>query len=112
MLEQDNVLWASFKAFDVLGDDDKVTKAEITQVLSRSNMEASDLFDAVAIELIEKFDDEGLGYLNFKAWVRMMRSAEWYNTSDHSRFDDVIDHAFVVWVSLDPRTGSIVAYPH
>lgn len=121
MLRQEDVLWTSFKTFDIDGDDDKITKAEIKKVLSGDGVRAAwgpDVCDAVAQEIFDRFDKENLGYITFDRWMSMMREGAW---PDQSWDDDTRRHVsrhsvstkntLIAWVSLDPRNGCIQPYP-
>jgi calcium-dependent protein kinase len=124
MLQQEDMLWSSFKSFDVDGDDDRITKEEIKKVLAGDgvrNAWGPEVCEKVAQELFEQFDKDKLGYITFETWVRMMREGAW---PDHKWDDEVplrrstvsrhtlaLKSGLVAWVSLDPRGGAIQPYP-
>lgn len=127
MLEQENCLWAAFKAFDVHGDDGKVTREEIVEVLKRGDvrsMWSEQVCDEVAQEIMELFDRDKRGYLDFESWLRMMRGVAWPESSGPPNSSTLgfapsaasgsslaPRRPMVAWVSLDPRTGDVQAYP-
>jgi len=136
MLEQENILWMAFKTFDVKSDDDKVHIEEISNVLNKSNVRVAwrpEVCDAVAKEIMEMFDTNDVGYLDFDAWVKMMRNVAWpaeppedsgtISMSDTGGISISAPLASkisvasrpqllgIAWVSLDPRSGHILAYP-
>lgn len=138
MLEQETCLWAAFKAFDVYGDDSKVTKEEIEMVLKRGDVRqtwSEEVCDEVAGEILKMFDQDKRGYLDFDSWLRMMRTAAWPDQGSASNSDALAlletaapppgseaagaagrprppaHRPLVAWVSLDPRTAEIHPYP-
>lgn len=73
---EENVLWAAFKAFDVMDDDGRITKDEIQQVLRNADvnkMWTQEVCEEVALEIFDKFDEDGDGSLDFDEWLRLMR---------------------------------------
>jgi Ca2+-binding EF-hand superfamily protein len=124
MLEQENILWMAFKSFDVHNDDGKITKAEIEEVLSSTNVREAwtpAVCDAVAKDIMQLFDTDGRGYLTFDDWLRMMKTNAWPDVKDMTnlRAQPSASSAApprkrrptVAWASLDPRSGQILAYP-
>jgi Ca2+-binding EF-hand superfamily protein len=124
MLEQEHILWTAFKSFDVHGDDGKITKEDIKEVLSKANVREAwtpEVCDQVAAEVLRMFDQDGRGYLDFEAWLRMMRTVAWPSEEDESprmpsrafsaSSSSEATRSAVSWISLDPRTGQILAYP-
>jgi calcium-dependent protein kinase len=69
VLEEESCLRAAFRMFDVHDKDEKITKAELEEVLFKANPEVC---GAVARELMGRFD-QGNGHLDFGAWANMVR---------------------------------------
>jgi len=119
MLMQENVLWSAFKAFDVRGDDGKITKDEIVQVLQKADVRqtwSAAVCDEVAQDIVDKFDKEGAGYLDFEAWLGMMKAAAWDQvTRSPSRPStsgaEAREGEWVAWISVDPRKSQLACYP-
>eukprot|EP00929_Paragymnodinium_shiwhaense_P014208 TRINITY_DN1220_c0_g2_i1.p1 TRINITY_DN1220_c0_g2~~TRINITY_DN1220_c0_g2_i1.p1 ORF type:complete len:1306 (+),score=188.72 TRINITY_DN1220_c0_g2_i1:446-3919(+) len=81
---QEHVLWAAFKAFDVGDDDGKVTAEEISEVLAKVDVRrawSTDSRAKMAREMVERFDHDGDGSIDFHEWMQLMRSScssRWY----------------------------------
>jgi calcium-dependent protein kinase len=96
-MEQEALL-AGFSAFDVEGDSGRVTIKDLEKVLSTvrcGDASAPDICNAISHEVVERFGNNKLGYLEFDGWKKMHAGMQ----------------RKVAWVSLDPRTGSIALYP-
>jgi len=75
---EEHVLWAAFKAFDVNDDDGRISKDEITKVLSSADVNklwTQEVCEDVAKEIVERFDENGDGCLDFQEWLRLMRES-------------------------------------
>jgi calcium-dependent protein kinase len=108
MFAQDQMLWATFKAFDVHGDDGRITKEEIVQVLGKADVR-EEVCHNVANEILTNFDKDGLGYLDFDAWTKFIRS-ELCSDAPKATLESPLGSCKIVWVSLDPRNSTIVPY--
>ncbi len=78
MFHEERCLWTAFKSFDVHGDDGKLTKEEIKNIFSKASVHEGwtpEVLDDVVEEVMDRFDQEGVGYLDFEAWLRMMKGA-------------------------------------
>lgn len=74
-----DALWAAFKAFDVQESDGNITQAEIAQVLYEAGagqMWSREKCDELAKEVVEQFDRDGNGSLDFDEWLLMMKRHE------------------------------------
>ncbi|CAK9014979.1 Calcium-dependent protein kinase 5 (PfCDPK5) [Durusdinium trenchii] len=74
-----DALWAAFKAFDVQESDGHLTKDEIAQVLFEAGggqMWSREKCEELAREVVEQFDRDGNGSLDFDEWLLMMRRHE------------------------------------
>jgi len=92
---EEHVLWAAFKAFDIQDDDGKVTKEEIKQVLRRADVNkvwTDEVCDEMATELVQRFDENGDGSLDFDEWLRLMRSiASRTDDGNHKQESHLLD---------------------
>jgi len=70
-------LWAAFKAFDVHESDGNLTEAEIAHVLFEAGGAARvwsfEKCEELAREVVQQFDRDGNGSLDFDEWVEMMK---------------------------------------
>eukprot|EP00929_Paragymnodinium_shiwhaense_P074824 TRINITY_DN38289_c0_g1_i2.p1 TRINITY_DN38289_c0_g1~~TRINITY_DN38289_c0_g1_i2.p1 ORF type:complete len:1016 (+),score=119.61 TRINITY_DN38289_c0_g1_i2:60-3107(+) len=86
---QEHILWAAFKSFDIGDDNGMVSKDEISQVLAKVDINRtwSDEFrDTIAREMIEHFDKDGDGHIDFQEWMELMRSCStWHEELGGSR---------------------------
>lgn len=76
MSTEEHVLRAAFKAFDVQDDDGQITKDEIMQVLSSADVNkvwTKEVCESVAQDIMERFDQNGDGTLDFEEWLVLMR---------------------------------------
>ncbi|CAL1153190.1 unnamed protein product [Cladocopium goreaui] len=74
-----DALWAAFKAFDVQESDGNVTQAEIAQVLYEAGAGQTwsrEKCEELAKEVVEQFDRDGNGSLDFDEWLLMMKRHE------------------------------------
>eukprot|EP00747_Dinoflagellata_sp_TGD_P031992 gnl/TRDRNA2_/TRDRNA2_135669_c2_seq1.p1 gnl/TRDRNA2_/TRDRNA2_135669_c2~~gnl/TRDRNA2_/TRDRNA2_135669_c2_seq1.p1 ORF type:complete len:567 (+),score=140.64 gnl/TRDRNA2_/TRDRNA2_135669_c2_seq1:48-1703(+) len=74
---EESTLWAAFKAFDVDDDDGKISTGEIKQVLMNADVNkvwSKEVCEEVAEEILEKFDANGDGQIDFDEWLVLMRS--------------------------------------
>jgi len=74
---QEEVLWSAFKAFDVCDNDGIISAGEIQHVLSTGDSNASlpkGLCEKVAREVVETYDVDHNGGIDFSEFKRMMRS--------------------------------------
>lgn len=65
---------AAFKAFDVVNDG-RITKAELEQVLTSAGVgrASPETYTSMAEEMVDRFDRNGDGCLDFDEWLRLMR---------------------------------------
>eukprot|EP00928_Gymnodinium_smaydae_P013439 TRINITY_DN148_c0_g1_i1.p2 TRINITY_DN148_c0_g1~~TRINITY_DN148_c0_g1_i1.p2 ORF type:complete len:574 (-),score=143.06 TRINITY_DN148_c0_g1_i1:68-1789(-) len=73
---QENVLWTAFRSFDVIDDDGRISKAEIQQVLQRTDVQkawSEDVCATVAQDIMKEFDANGDGSIEFDEFVKVMR---------------------------------------
>lgn len=76
MTNQEHVLHAAFRAFDVSDDNGAITKDEIAKVLKKADVQKAwtpEVCDQVAQEIMDKFDDDHNGEITFDEWLRLMR---------------------------------------
>jgi len=76
MSSQEHVLWAAFKTFDIDDGDGKITKDEIQKVLTNADVNkawSQEVCEQVAKEVIERYDTDGDGSIDFDEWVNFMR---------------------------------------
>jgi len=71
---EEDVLWTAFKAFDVQEDDGKLSKDEIKQVLLSGRLSEA-WAQELCEEILEQFDEDGDGSLDFQEWLRLMRES-------------------------------------
>ncbi|CAE7784712.1 CPK3, partial [Symbiodinium microadriaticum] len=69
-------LWAAFKAFDVHESDGNITEAEIAHVLFEAGagrVWSAEKCQELAREVVQQFDRDGNGSLDFDEWLEMMK---------------------------------------
>eukprot|EP00929_Paragymnodinium_shiwhaense_P014207 TRINITY_DN1220_c0_g1_i1.p1 TRINITY_DN1220_c0_g1~~TRINITY_DN1220_c0_g1_i1.p1 ORF type:complete len:619 (+),score=151.36 TRINITY_DN1220_c0_g1_i1:237-2093(+) len=72
--EQEHVLWAAFKTFDIR-DDGRISKAELQEVLTNADVNrvwSTQICEDVANVAMEEFGGDD-GTINFEEWLRLMR---------------------------------------
>lgn len=73
---QENTLWAAFRTFDIHDEDGRVTVDEIKQVLQNGDVHkawSAEVCSDVAKEIVEEFDENGDGTIEFNEFVKVMR---------------------------------------
>ncbi|CAE7694280.1 CPK3, partial [Symbiodinium pilosum] len=81
-------LWAAFKAFDVHESDGNITEAEIAHVLYEAGagrVWSADKCQELAREVVQQFDRDGNGSLDFDEWLEMMKRCSGDESPDASR---------------------------
>lgn len=78
--DEESVLWAAFKAFDINDDDGKISKDEVIKVLAKGgeldNMWTRQVCEEVTEEVFKRYDRDGNGELDFQEFVSMMRKSK------------------------------------
>lgn len=78
---QEEALWSAFKAFDICDDDDFISAVEIQHVLSMGDSAGSmqkDMCEQVALAVLEEYDvnhDGGIDFTEFKGMMRSCRQS-------------------------------------
>jgi len=73
---QEHVLYAAFKAFDVNNDDGKISREEIMQVLQKADVKkvwSMDNYEAFVDEIMQICDIDGDGEISFEEFKLMMQ---------------------------------------
>jgi len=74
---QEEAIWAAFKTFD-LNNDYKISKDELQKVLASVDMQntwSAQVCEDVAQKVLEKFDTNGDGAIDFEEWKVLMRES-------------------------------------
>mmetsp|Transcript_8033 Transcript_8033/g.17411 ORF Transcript_8033/g.17411 Transcript_8033/m.17411 type:complete len:565 (+) Transcript_8033:125-1819(+) len=106
--QQENVLWAAFKSFDVGNDDGLISKDEIKEVLRRGDVNqvwSPEVCESVLEEVFKKFDTDGDGTINFDEWLRLMRESAGRHANDMEGDDETKQVATLKAGAIDGRRG-------
>lgn len=70
---EEKVVWAAFKAFDVVDDNGRISREEIKQLLSSGDVKKGLDLGGVTEEIFKQFDKDRDGSLDFAEWLGLMR---------------------------------------
>lgn len=114
ILQQRTVLWSAFKSFDVLQEDNRITRDEIVQVLMGATMRegwSEEKCHQIAANVVEQYALADRGYLDFESFVEMMKDhvneSMGLDAEEAGRQDRA---SRVVWAHLDPTAGELAIY--
>merc|ERR1712060_10635 len=74
---QDDILWAAFKTFD-LDNTGYIKKQDLQTIRDEADVQdigTADVCKVVGEEIVQQFDNDGDGRINFEDWKKMMEKA-------------------------------------
>jgi len=107
---QEHVLWSAFKAFDIHGDDAKISKAELQAILQNSDVKqvlSEEAIEATARELMENYDENHDGFIDFNEYMKMMRQSTTKAQEEASTTDSTADPALVRSLAEAETAGDV-----
>lgn len=110
ILNDRNALHRAFQTFD-MDDDGFITMNEIKELLLQQYGMTPEACEEAAKDLVQQYANKPGNGLDFEDFLTMMKTVERHVGEKTSAHGALEPGDRVVWISLDPRSGSIYPYP-